>query len=90
MIFSKFFEVFFSGKVFKFVQAQIHFFALWLLISFVQFISFVKRKSNSTIKQQKIKIDEKRDQLLFSKVEFNFKISQPNEKIYLLLVFKIG
>ena len=47
------FRFFFSGKVLKFIQAQIHFFVIWLSILTVQFISFVKRKASSNIKQQK-------------------------------------
>ena len=58
---------FFSGKVLKFVQAQIYFFAVRLLISFffeVQFISFIKGKSNSTIEQQKCKGHEQFNRIL--------------------------
>ena len=39
----------------------------------VKFISFVKRKANSTIDEQKCKGHEKRDQLLVSKVFFFFR-----------------
>ena len=41
---------------------------------------FVKRKSNSTIEQQKC--NEKFDRHLVSKVEFNFQISQRKKSIY--------
>ena len=45
----------------KSLQAQIDFFAVWLLISFqVQFISFVKRKAKFTIEQWKPKGQEER------------------------------
>ena len=47
----------------------------------VQFISFVKRKANSTTKEQKCKGHKKRDRILFSKVDFNFQIFQRNKKI---------
>ena len=75
---------FFPGKVSKFVHAQIHFSAVSLLTSFsVQFISFVeKRKANSTFDQQKCKGHEKLDRLLLSKVELNYRISQP-KKIFI-------
>ena len=77
-----FVSFFFSGKVIKFVQAQIYVFAVWLLSSvWVHFIPFVKRKANSTTKQQKFstyqvlltkqqkfKGHEKRHRLLVSKV----------------------
>ena len=63
----------FKEKVFKFVQAQIYIFAVDYLSSAHLFF---KRKANSTIEQQKCKGHEKRDQLLVSKVEFNFQISQ--------------
>ena len=35
--------------------------------------------ANSTIEQQECKGDEKRDRLLISKMEFNYKISQQNK-----------
>ena len=67
---------FFSGKNLKFVQAQIHFFCGSAFDFFkYQFISFVKRKANSTIKYQRCKGHEKCDRLQVLKVEFNFRIS---------------
>ena len=58
----------FSGKVLKFVHAQLYFFAVWFLTFFqVQLISFVKRKVNSTIEQRKLEGHEKLDRLLVSK-----------------------
>ena len=86
-------SLFFSGEVLKFVEAQIYFFAVRLLISFqVLFISIVKRKAKSTIEQEKYKGYEKRDRILASKVKFNFQIFQRNKKItyrssFLELVF---
>ena len=57
----------FSGKVLKFVHAQLYFFAVWFLTFFqVQLISFVKRKVNSTIEQRKLEGHEKLDRLLVS------------------------
>ena len=73
------FIVFFSWKL---VHAQFWFFAVWHLISFeLQFISFVKRKENSTMEQRKCKGHEKRDRLLVTKVVFNFQISLRNWKL---------
>ena len=58
--------------VLEFVHAQIHFFAVWLLISFqVQFISVAEKRAISTIELQKCKGHEKRDRLLVSKVVFS-------------------
>ena len=54
-------------------------FYFWFL--YVQIISFVERKANSPIEQQKCKSHEKRDQFLVSKVDFKFQISQQNEKL---------
>ena len=48
---------------------------------------FVQRKANFTIEQQKCKGHKKRDRLLISKREFNFKISQRNNKFNLLIQF---
>ena len=47
---------------------------------FVQFVSFDKRKANSTIEHRKCKGHEKLDRLLTSKIEFNYQISQRNNK----------
>ena len=65
-----------------FVQAQIHFFAVWLMFTFslAQFISSVERKTNCTIEQQKCKGHKNCDRLLVSNVDFNIQISQRNEK----------
>ena len=75
-----FFRIFFSGKVLKFVQAQIYFFCCLNFDFFlVQFISFVKRKANSTIEPRAERL-EKRDRLLVSKLKSRFQISQRNKK----------
>ena len=52
------------------------------MISFkVQCISFVKKKANSIIDQPKCKCHEKRDRLLISKIEINYKISRRNKNL---------
>ena len=64
----------FLEKVLENVQAESTFFRVYFLISLTgnQFISFVEKKANSAIKQQKCKNHEKRDRLLASKREFSF------------------
>ena len=51
--------IFFSGKILV-CSCSIYFFVVWLAFDFfftsVQFISFVKRKANSAIEQQKVKV----------------------------------
>ena len=64
----------FSGKVFKFFHAKFRFFFCGLTNFQVRFISFVKRKANSTIEQQKCKGHGKRDRLLISKFKLIFQI----------------
>ena len=49
-----------------------------------------KRKTNSTIEQQKFKGQEKRDRLLISKVDFNFQISQRIKNLPIDTVFSNG
>ena len=56
----------------------------------VQCISIVKRKANSTIKQQKRKDYEKRDRLLISKMEINYQISQLNKNLRIDPVFTLA
>ena len=58
-----------------------------LFLSSVHFFSFVKRKANYIIEQQKCKRHKKRNRPLVSIMEFNFQISQRNKKIYLLIQF---
>ena len=48
-------------------------------LSYIHF--FLKRKANSPIEQQKCKVTKKRDQILVSKVEFNFQICSRTKKI---------
>ena len=73
----------------KFIQA--YSFAFWLLCSFeVHFISFVERKANYTIDQQKSEGYEKRDRFLFSKMEFNFKITRRNKSFLFIQFSQIG
>ena len=50
-----------------------------VLYFYVQCISIVTRKANSTIEQQNCKGHEKRDQLLVSKADFDFQTSQRNK-----------
>ena len=74
-------DFFCIGKMLNFNLAQFNFsrFGL-LLISFKgQFISYVKRRTNSIIEQQKYKGHKKLDPRLVSKVEFIFQIFQRNE-----------
>ena len=52
-----------------------------------QFLSFVERKAYSTIGQQKCQGHEKRDQLLVSKVDLSFQISQRNKILLIVPVF---
>ena len=56
--------------------------SLVFFFDLLSFIDFVKRKGNSSIDQRKGY--EKHDQLLVSKVEFNFQISQRNKSSVLL------
>ena len=55
--------------------------ACWQCLSFdlfqIHFISFAKRKANSSIEQQKCMIREKRDRLLLSKMELNYQLNHP-------------
>ena len=80
-----FFRFFASGYVLKFVQAQIHFFCGLTLAFFFSSVQ-LKRKAYSTIDQQNSKGHEKRNCLLFSKVDFSIQISQ-RKKFYLLIQF---
>ena len=73
------FMFFFSGRVLTFVYAQIWFFAVWFLISSVQFIYFLKREINSTIEQQKRGGHENCDRVVVSKVDLKVQISQRNK-----------
>ena len=51
----------------------------FLVICFlIQFVSFAKRKANSTVEQQKCTGHEKHDRLLISKMEID-QVSQRNE-----------
>ena len=78
MVFSFFFQekvcFFFTHKFAFFLRFDRSFFIQ------VQFISFVKRKANSTIEQQKCKGHEKRGRLLVSKVDLNYQISERSKK----------
>ena len=65
----------------KIVQAQIKFIVVWLDFCDVHFIYFGKRQASATIEQQKCKGYEKRDQILSSKVEFNFQVSQRSKNV---------
>ena len=76
----------FSGEVLKFIQAQIGFFAVSLLIySIVQVFSFAIRKANFAIEQQKCKSEQQKVRkiyrLLVSTVDFVFQISLWIKKI---------
>ena len=53
------------------------FFFRCLIFDFFQgrLISFIKRKANSIIQQQKFEVHEKHDRVLISKVDFVFQIS---------------
>ena len=73
----------FNQKCIGMLQLLCNCYLILMLITIyfqVQFIFFVKRKSNSTIEQQKC--NEKFDRHLVSKVEFNFQISQRKKSIY--------
>ena len=52
---------------------------VFLLFQEVQFVSFVERKANSTIEHQNCEGHKKRDQLLVSKADLHFQISQLNK-----------
>ena len=64
------FLVFFKENLFT---LNLIFRSLNLIALKLRFISFVKRKANSTIEQKRCKCHEKRDRLLVLKMEFNLR-----------------
>ena len=68
------------------VQRKIECF-VFIFLSLVQFIFFVKRKADSTIEQQKCKCHKKRDRFLVSKWNLYFRFSI---KIYIPLFIQFS
>ena len=65
-------------------------FAIRILIFVSSVRFFLQRKANSTIEHQKCKGQEKRDRFLFSKVIFNYHISQRKKTLVMIQFSQIG